>query len=85
MNKIYLEGTHNTRDLGGYVTQDGRKVRSKFLYRSDKLSNLTPNDVLSLQKLGIKRIIDFRSEDEKTRDPIYFKILIFFFIINVKL
>jgi protein-tyrosine phosphatase len=69
MNKIYLEGTHNTRDLGGYVTQDGRKVRGNFLYRSDKLSNLTSKDILELQKLGIKRIIDFRSENEKTRDP----------------
>ena len=69
MNKIHLEGTHNTRDLGGYVCQDGRKVRSNFLYRSDKLSNLTSNDVSTLQNLGIKRIIDFRSKDEKTRDP----------------
>jgi protein-tyrosine phosphatase len=69
MNKIYLEGTHNTRDLGGYLSQDGRIVKSGILYRSDKLSNLTSKDVLTLQKLGIKRIIDFRSEDEKTRDP----------------
>ena len=69
MNKIHLEGTHNTRDLGGYLCQDGRKVKSNFLYRSDKLSNLTSNDVLNIQNLGIKRIIDFRSKDEKTRDP----------------
>lgn len=69
MNKIYLEGTHNTRDLGGYISQDGRFVKNGILYRSDKLSNLTPNDVLEIKKLGIKKIIDFRSEDEKTRDP----------------
>ena len=69
MNKIHLEGTHNTRDLGGYISKDGRKVKSNFLYRSDKLSNLTPNDVEELQNLGIRRIIDFRSKDEKTRDP----------------
>ena len=43
--------------------------KSNFLYRSDKLSNLTSNDVSTLQNLGIKRIIDFRSKDEKTRDP----------------
>ena len=73
MNKIHLEGTHNTRDLGGYVCQDGRKVRSNFLYRSDKLSNLTSNDIITLQNLGIKRIIDFRSKMRKQEILISFQ------------
>ena len=25
--KIFLDGTHNTRELGGYETKDGKKVK----------------------------------------------------------
>ena len=41
MNLVELDGTHNTRDLGGYETQDGRAIKNGILYRSDKLKNLT--------------------------------------------
>ena len=69
MNKLFLEGTNNTRDLGGYITQDNRVVKSGILFRSDKLQNITQNDIQYLKKLGIKRIIDFRSENEKKKQP----------------
>ena len=60
MNLIELEGTYNTRDLGGYETIDGKTVKYGMLFRSDKLKNLTPLDCEKLSNLGIKRIIDFR-------------------------
>ena len=69
MNKIELEGTHNTRDLGGYETQDGRTIRNGLLYRSDGLNNLSIKDCQKLRDLGIKRIVDFRSEMEKIKEP----------------
>ncbi|MCR4698124.1 MAG: tyrosine-protein phosphatase, partial [Bacilli bacterium] len=31
--RIPLEGTINTRDLGGYITKDGRKVKYRRLIR----------------------------------------------------
>ena len=31
--KIFLDGTHNTRELGGYETTDGKKVKWGVLYR----------------------------------------------------
>lgn len=69
MNKIKLEGTHNTRDLGGYETQDGRVIKKGFLFRSDGLGKLTPEDCKKLSNLGIKRIVDFRSDVEKIKQP----------------
>lgn len=69
MNLIELDGTNNTRDLGGYDTQDGKTIKNGILYRSDKLSNLTFRDCEKLSNLGIKRIIDFRSEVEKLKEP----------------
>ena len=58
MNKIYLEGTHNTRDLGGYLLPNDI-IKSGILFRSDKLKNITDNDIIQIKNLGIQRIIDF--------------------------
>ena len=67
--KIVLDGTSNTRELGGYKTEDGRSLKWGVLYRSDKLSELTDADQEYLLQLGIKRVIDFRSSQEKQNEP----------------
>lgn len=67
--KIIFDGTSNTRELGGYKTEDGRSLKWGVLYRSDKLSELTDADQEYLLQLGIKRVIDFRSSEEKQNEP----------------
>jgi len=64
-----MDGAHNTRELGGYKTTDGKSVKWGMLFRSDKLSDISETDQEYLQALGIKKIVDFRSEEEKTEDP----------------
>ena len=64
-----MDGSHNTRELGGYKTTDGKSVKWGMLYRSDKLSDISETDQQYLKNLGIKKIVDFRSEDEKIEDP----------------
>ncbi len=64
-----MDGAHNTRELGGYKTTDGKSIKWGMLYRSDKLSDISETDQKYLQTLGIKKIVDFRSEEEKTEDP----------------
>ncbi|MCP3985019.1 MAG: tyrosine-protein phosphatase [bacterium] len=66
---VALEGAHNFRDLGGYATQDGRKVRWGRFYRSDALGDLTDDDVTAMGELGIKLVCDFRSAEEKAEAP----------------
>ena len=64
-----MDGAHNTRELGGYKTIDGKSVKWGMLFRSDKLSGISKTDEEYLKKLGITKIIDFRSEGEKAEDP----------------
>ena len=64
-----MDGAHNARELGGYKTTDGKYVKWGMLYRSDKLSDISDTDQVYLQNLGIKKIIDFRSKEEKEEDP----------------
>jgi protein-tyrosine phosphatase len=66
---LLMDGSHNTRELGGYKTTDGKSVKWGMLYRSDKLSDISDTDQEYLQSLGIKKIVDFRSKEEKTEDP----------------
>lgn len=62
---IELEGCLNFRDLGGYTTGDGRRVRWRRLFRSDGLHVLTAGDVRRLrEELQIGDIIDLRSSAE---------------------
>jgi protein-tyrosine phosphatase len=64
-----LSGQHNFRDLGGIPAKDGRKIRSGLLYRSGDLHSITDEDVLTLERLGIAMIIDFRSPREIEKRP----------------
>ena len=64
-----MDGSYNTRELGGYKTLDGKSVKWGVLFRSDKLSDISEADQNYLVNLGIKKIVDFRSESEKNEDP----------------
>ena len=67
--KLSMDGSYNTRELGGYKTTDGKSVKWGVLFRSDKLSDISLEDQKYLKNLGIQRIVDFRSKAEKAEDP----------------
>jgi protein-tyrosine phosphatase len=64
-----IHGAPNFRDLGGYTTSDGRVVKWGKLYRTDALNELTDDDQVYLERLGIQRIVDFRIPDEAGDAP----------------
>ncbi len=59
----------NFRDLGGYETMDGRKVKWGYLYRSGHLHKLTEEQLLFLDRMGLKTVFDLRSQSEVQREP----------------
>src|SRR5580704_8917296 len=62
---IDLDGTANTRDIGGLPTTDGRRTVSGRLIRSDNLQDLSPSDVrLLIEDYGVAAIADLRAELE---------------------
>lgn len=65
---IPLDGAVNFRDLGGYVTRDGRRIRWRSLFRADSLSHLTRPDRDIVRELGIATVIDLRSHREVQTD-----------------
>ncbi|MEV7776746.1 tyrosine-protein phosphatase [Kitasatospora sp. NPDC088351] len=59
-----LRGAVNARDLGGYRTADGRRLRHGVALRSDGLNRLTDEDLRLLGVLGLRQVVDLRSLDE---------------------
>lgn len=69
---IKFSGAKNFRDLGMYLTLDGRTIKQGILFRSDQLSALTKGDLKKIAKFNIKRIYDLRNRNEMSgeRDKI---------------
>ena len=67
--KLPLQGAFNFRDLGGYETIDGRRVKWGKLYRSEELAGLTKDDINYLQQSGLKLICDYRTDFEVKHKP----------------
>lgn len=64
-----VEGVINFRDMGGYPTADGRRVRTGLVYRSGALGDVTEQGLATLQELDIKLICDLRSDPEQAAAP----------------
>ncbi|KAI1105321.1 protein-tyrosine phosphatase-like protein [Jackrogersella minutella] len=64
---VFVDGTFNTRDLG---LVPGSPVRAGFAFRSGVLARLTDGGRAVLEsKLGVKRIFDLRSAEERVGAP----------------
>ena len=66
---IGFEGCLNFRDLGGYPTEDGRRLRWRQLFRSDALHLLSEADIARFRdELLIGDVVDLRSSAEVRAD-----------------
>ena len=59
-----VDGAPNFRDIGGYETTGGRRVRYGRLFRSGMLVGVSDEGVTALEALGIRTIIDLRTQVE---------------------
>jgi len=64
-----FKGTSNFRDLGGYLTAEGRSVKWGALYRAGHLAKLRNGDLRLFETLDIHTLVDFRSRMERERNP----------------
>ena len=62
---IPVKGIVNARDLGGYIMQDGRKLRDGLLIRTAHMADATDADLQYLSSLPVAKVIDFRKDEEK--------------------
>lgn len=59
----------NLRDLGGYSAGGGRQTQYGRIFRSDAPVELTPGEIEDIRGLGIRTVIDLRTDGEVARRP----------------
>jgi protein-tyrosine phosphatase len=64
LRHLRLEGTRNLRDIGGYLTVEGRRTRWRTVFRSDCLNRLAPTAQTWLLEGGLRTVIDLRDDTE---------------------
>ena len=62
---VYVQGVSNTRDLGGWMTESGKRVRQGLLYRGGKLDDVTETGIKQITAaLDIRTDLDLRGSEE---------------------
>ena len=69
MQPIDIASVINFRDLGGMWTRHGRRVRSRAIFRSGSLAEITDADRATLRELGVRVVWDLRSNSERDARP----------------
>ena len=59
-----FEGCFNFRDIGGYFSQDGRRVKKGLYFRAGRQDRMTDKDLAHLSDLNISTQIDLRKQEE---------------------
>ena len=67
--KLPFDHLHNFRELGGFKTLNGGQVKWGMIYRADKISDLTEQDQHYIERLKLQKIVDFRSDEERSAAP----------------
>ena len=63
-----LSGIHNFRDYGGYQASGGM-LRTGHLWRSGHHFEATADDLDTVHRIGIARVIDLRGDSERAQFP----------------
>lgn len=63
MRRYCTNSIENMRDLGGYLANN-KRLRYQKIIRSNLPNCITKNDIEYLKEIGIKTVIDLRSEEE---------------------
>ncbi|QEO14656.1 tyrosine-protein phosphatase [Agromyces intestinalis] len=66
---IPLATLPNLRDLGGWTTADGRRIRLGEVYRSTELGRVDADDLRRFAELRVRTIFDLRTAVEREASP----------------
>ncbi len=67
--QVGLEGVINARQLGGYRTRSGKKIKKNLIFRSGELAGATDNDLARLRAYHLTRVVDLRFPGDYTDCP----------------
>jgi len=66
---VPVEGSINLRDFGGYITEDGERIRRGLLFRCGSLNHIPEHAFDDFAALNVGVICDLRSHEEALESP----------------
>jgi len=69
VNRLPLKSLYNTRELGGYFTNENKMTQYKRFLRSDAFSSIDDGDKEYLLDYGVRVVIDLRDTFETKKKP----------------
>ena len=68
---LWIDGVSNTRDLGGWLTEDGNyRVKYNVAFRGAKFDTITDDGLDAVADLGLKTDVDLRTQNEGVQAPL---------------
>ena len=85
---VEISGIYNVRDVGGRMTDSGRRIKQGLLYRGTQFEHM-PEDkselndhgrLIILRDLGIKTELDLRGDDDMDENPVVPELRVYRFL-----
>lgn len=61
---MILKNQANFREIGGFTTKSGKRIKEKSIFRSGFLGKLDASDIEILKELNVGKVIDLRTSQE---------------------
>ena len=68
VHQVYFKNVRNSRDLGGWKTEDGKTIKYRMVYRGGRFDGLAKSGKVALKTEGLKAELDLRGHSDVDSD-----------------
>ena len=68
VHQVYFKNVRNSRDLGGWKTEDGKTVKYRMVYRGGRFDGLAKSGKTAIKTEGLKAELDLRGKSDVDSD-----------------
>ena len=70
IRNLKIDGVTNSRDIGGKILANGKRIKQGNIFRTAKVDNITASGKEEMKRLGVKTEIDLRDVGTLSKSPL---------------